>query len=163
MSEEQSVFVRIERDFGKHGPTVVTSLIVLCMSALILLAGGLLLPYFAAGAMTNGAATGTVINMLTMVIGGLIGWIAAILATPYSQNEASRLSTLAKAISAFLSGYVLSKFDRVLERTLSGAGGGLTQEAWQLLGFFFGAFLIGFLAIFTTRAYFRKTQIGVRS
>jgi hypothetical protein len=43
--------------------------------------------------------------------GALTGWFAGILATPLSKKEGQRFNELAKVISGFVSGYLLSKVD----------------------------------------------------
>jgi hypothetical protein len=154
MSEARNVFEGMEQNYGKHGPTVVSSLIFLFLLACALLGTAVWLPK---------SFEGVIVNLLVMIIGALAGWVCAIVVTPYSVSEASKFGSVAKAVSAFLSGYVLSKLDRFLEKVLFGAGGIPTAESWQMLGLFVGAFLIGFLAIFTSRAYFRKARIGVKS
>jgi hypothetical protein len=48
---------------------------------------------------------------LLALTGALTGWFAGILATPLSKKEGQRFNELAKVISGFVSGYLLSKVD----------------------------------------------------
>ncbi|MEO8547248.1 MAG: hypothetical protein ABI422_02655 [Sphingomicrobium sp.] len=49
--------------------------------------------------------------LLLAVFGALLGWVVAILATPLSEGEGQRFGELAKVISGFVTGYLLSKLD----------------------------------------------------
>jgi hypothetical protein len=52
--------------------------------------------------------------ILLALTGALIGWVVAILATPLSKDEGDRFGELAKIISGFVSGYLLSKVDPLI-------------------------------------------------
>src|SRR4051794_5528670 len=56
--------------------------------------------------------------LLLALTGGLIGWVVGILATPLSDAEDQRFGELAKVISGFVSGYLLSKLDPLVSAYL---------------------------------------------
>lgn len=57
--------------------------------------------------------------MLVGIMGSALGWIVGILASPYSADERSSFSDLAKLIYGFLSGYILSKLDPLISHLLT--------------------------------------------
>ena len=57
-------------------------------------------------------------NIAVLVFGASSGWLAGILLSPYDPKEASNFPRYAAAVSAFASGYLVSKVDRVLEEVL---------------------------------------------
>src|SRR5882724_2471310 len=61
------------------------------------------------------------VNILLCILGGLTGWIAGILVTPLNSLETAHFLSLGQAISAFVSGYLVSKLDRFFEKTLYAA------------------------------------------
>lgn len=58
------------------------------------------------------------LNFAVVVFGASTGWLAGILLSPYDPKEAGTFPRYAAAASAFASGYVVSKADRVLEELL---------------------------------------------
>ncbi len=52
------------------------------------------------------------------MFGAILGWGVGFLVSPSSKTEKEQFSGLTKTISAFLSGYILSKLDRVIENLL---------------------------------------------
>jgi len=58
------------------------------------------------------------LNIAVVVFGASSGWLAGILLSPYDPKEARTFPRYAAAASAFASGYLVSKFDRVLEELL---------------------------------------------
>ena len=57
-------------------------------------------------------------NIAVLVFGASSGWLAGILLSPYDPKEARNFPRYAAAVSAFASGYLVSKVDRVLEELL---------------------------------------------
>lgn len=51
-------------------------------------------------------------SVMICVLGAILGWVAGIIASPVDPNEKNRFVSFGRAASAFLSGYVLSKFDK---------------------------------------------------
>ena len=92
------------------------------------------------------------INVLFLFCGGLIGWILGILITPISDTEKSRFSEFGKAITAFLTGFLLSKVERIFELTI--------RDKSDVSDVFIGrslllvvAFALGILLTFIWRSY----------
>jgi len=103
-----------------------------------------------AGASANKDARSS--NLLVALLGGLCGWILGIVFTPYSESEALQFTAISTAVSAFLSGYVVSKVDRFLERTLFSANEG-TNDSWARVGLFAMSLLLAAVTVSTSRLY----------
>jgi len=98
------------------------------------------------------------LNLLFCLMGAILGWATGILASPLDTSDAARFVTLGQAASAFLSGYVVSKLDRFLERTLFTADD-VRPFAWRRLGLMTSAFLVLFIAVFLNRTYFHSKAL----
>jgi hypothetical protein len=92
------------------------------------------------------------INVLVSLIGGLCGWIVGTGLAPYSPQELKRFRDISVTASAFLSGYVVSKLDRLLDATLLQNP---TDHAiaWERAGLFIAAFLATAITVFINRFY----------
>ncbi|MBE3023058.1 hypothetical protein [Janthinobacterium sp. GW458P] len=93
-------------------------------------------------------------NYLIILIAFLLGWTTGMYLSPYDRKEALKFVTIGQAISAFLSGYVLSKFDRFIENFLFGKNKLPIYDNWIHLGMFLASFLVACILVFTARAYF---------
>lgn len=91
------------------------------------------------------------LNRLVALIGGLCGWVLGMLFTPYSDSEAKQFAAVSTVVSVFLSGYVVSKLDRFLEKTLFGDP--KSQESWARAGLFAATLLLACVTLFTARLY----------
>ena len=58
------------------------------------------------------------LNIAVVVFGASTGWLAGILVSPYDPKESRAFPRYAAAASAFASGYLVSKLDRVLDELL---------------------------------------------
>jgi len=92
------------------------------------------------------------VNLLLCILGGLTGWIVGILATPLDSNETAHFLTLGQAVSAFASGYLVSKLDRFFEKTLY-ANEAPNASAWNRVGLFAVSFLLILIVVFLNRTY----------
>jgi hypothetical protein len=101
--------------------------------------------------------TQEIFNILLVIIGALIGWALGMFFAPYSENEAARFSSIGQAVSAFASGYVISKLDRFLEATMFQESEPITI-VWVRLGLMFCSLLLVMLTVFSNRAYFRANN-----
>lgn len=54
-------------------------------------------------------------NLLICCTGIALGWVAGLISSPLDKVEKSRFSAATKILSAFVSGYILSKLDTYLE------------------------------------------------
>jgi glucan phosphoethanolaminetransferase (alkaline phosphatase superfamily) len=95
-----------------------------------------------------------VLNTLLALTGALIGWALGMFFAPYTQTEAARFSSIGQAVSAFVSGYVISKLDRFLEATMFQEQIPVTIT-WMRFGLIFCSMLLVMLTVFSNRAYFR--------
>jgi len=91
------------------------------------------------------------LNLLLCLFGSLLGWFAGFMAAPYD-NEKDAFLSIGKAITAFLSGYFVSKFNMVFDS--------IFQEKLFLNVIFitenmlfFCSFLLTFITVFIVRRY----------
>ena len=96
------------------------------------------------------------LNLLVGVIGSLLGWVAGMYLAPLHAKEESKFVSIGQAISAFISGYALSKFDRFAENALF-TQSGVVSSSWVRLGLMFSAFLVIAIVVYSGRTYFRET------
>lgn len=87
------------------------------------------------------------------MLGALVGWGIGILASPFNKTESTRFISLGQAISAFVSGYLISKLDRFFEVALYSKEGMLHTDAWGRAGLFVASFLVMTLVVFMNRIY----------
>jgi hypothetical protein len=59
------------------------------------------------------------LNILVCFFGGIVGWSAGVLLSPVTQGQREAFTGYGKALSAFVSGFVVAKFD-VLLKTFGG-------------------------------------------
>jgi hypothetical protein len=95
------------------------------------------------------------LNILVCLLGAALGWGAGILATPIAEDDTTHFAKLAQIISAFLSGYLVSKLDRFLERALY-SGEQLIPSAWERTGLFVVSFLVMLIVVFINRWYLHR-------
>lgn len=122
---------------------------------------GYLLGVVAAGGLIWIAIDGpdtTKLNLLLLIAGGLIGWIAGILMTPSNVRQEGQFSTYTKILGTFISGYLTAKADHLYSLVVE-------QEGFAVGGFFFGsmlfvsAFALGMLFTFIWRSYIVRSEI----
>lgn len=89
---------------------------------------------------------------LICILGYILGWIVAIISTPMNQKDEDGLGKFSKIVGTFLSGYLLSKFDKVLEKILE-PNQVLTTLIGTRLLLFGCCFGITFIIVFYYRSY----------
>lgn len=100
---------------------------------------------------------GRILNFIVLIVGSMTGWLLGILISPYGKDEKTQFSDYTKVASAFVSGYLLSKVDPIVEAILD-----KNLVLQPVAGFRFGVFissLILFLIFtFATRQYGREMR-----
>jgi hypothetical protein len=127
------------------GTVLLTGIVFLIMTALIWH-----LTSRVAGATDNPQAISA--NRLVALIGALCGWIIGVAFAPFSASEQTQFQAISSVISVFLSGYVVSKFDRYLEGVLFPVGV-KTRNSWTRVGLFVAALLLVATTVFINRLY----------
>jgi hypothetical protein len=89
-------------------------------------------------------------NALLVVLGTLSGWVLAVFWVPFDATEKSVYTSIGAAVTAFISGYVVSKFDRLFEAALY-PGGTPDMSAIAKMGFFLAALAIAAIVVVTNR------------
>lgn len=92
------------------------------------------------------------INVLLLIFGGLLGWVAGILATPLDTDEKSQFSTYAAAISTFLSGFLVAKLDQLFNMATNNPNFPFQETIGPVLIFGSSA-ILGALFTFVGRKY----------
>ena len=102
---------------------------------------------------TDGNLAARNTNLLTVLIGAMTEWAMGIYLAPFSQEETTRFQAIGKTVSAFVTGYVVSKIDRFLEATLFSKEQTPQTVAWEQLALFLVTFLLAAIVIFIYRLY----------
>jgi hypothetical protein len=139
-------YQRVQKILGEYAATTLLS------TSVFLLILGLL--WCLATSVGNAAKADTVItaNRLLILLGVLCGWLAGLFASPF-EHEKNEFAELRKAIYAFLTGYLVSKVDRFLEKTLFLNDNMPVVPAWGQAALFVSAFLDAALVTFLWRRY----------
>jgi len=128
-------------DFGGDRGDVIGSVIV-CVAV-----GVSLLAVVALGYREHAA------NMtLTGIVAALLGWGAGLVATPYSSDEAGRISDISKVGYAALTGYLAAKFDKLFDALFS-TKDNTDAAIFPYIGFGLAWFLLALLVTYYTRSY----------
>ncbi|MDY0874372.1 hypothetical protein [Dongia rigui] len=99
--------------------------------------------------------------VLILVMSGVLGWGAGILATPYTAGESKRLLGVGKTVSAILTGYLLGKIDRVVDAAVFGVDGdGVDGTALQMVAIAVSSFITTAVVTYVTRSYVWTKQRG---
>jgi hypothetical protein len=95
------------------------------------------------------------LNLLIVVLGSCLGWLIGTLASPYNKGETSKFNAYAHAISAFVSGYILSKADKLITSVLDPEGSrAFDNTGWERFGLFVAALIVMALIVYINRSYF---------
>lgn len=93
------------------------------------------------------------VHISLCLLGASTGWLTGILASPFTEEEKSRFTDLAKGFLALGTGFVLAKFDGII---VAGIQRGSTNDPDLLvlrLALFATCFVIGFLFTIVFRLY----------
>ncbi|AHF18058.1 hypothetical protein [Niabella soli] len=92
------------------------------------------------------------ITYLICIFGYILGWIIAIVSTPMNKSDETDLGKFSKILGSFLTGYVLSKCDKIFEAILDINKVFMTIAGARLL-LFVCCFGITFIMVFYYRRY----------
>jgi len=106
------------------------------------------LAYFVSPALSDYATT-----LLIQMCGIALGWLTAFLASPRDDDEKAAFSLLTKTLSAFVSGYLLSKLEPVIRGVLNSGLAENPISATRLL-IFVSAFALAFMNGYSYRLYY---------
>ena len=94
------------------------------------------------------------VTVVVGVLGGALGWVLGILSSPYDKQERNQFSEYAKIVYGFLTGYLVSKADRLFELALADRLFSTDAFVFRVL-YFLAAFFLAFLIAFVGRRYER--------
>jgi len=98
---------------------------------------------------------------LATVVGGLLGWLLGIMLSPF-EPEKALFAGYAKAASAFATGFLVSKLDRVFELIIGKSANDqsrlLSTEVWRHIVFFVCGLLLMTIYVFTCRHYGQRAS-----
>ena len=94
-------------------------------------------------------------TLLISVAGCVLGWVIAVVTSPYDKNDGDKINKFTKLIGTFLSGYILAKLDKVLENYLSiqNIETSLSNMTGLRILFFICFFLLTWVVVFVYRLY----------
>jgi hypothetical protein len=93
------------------------------------------------------------INILIVMIGVILGWPVGVYFSPFNKEDAKRLSVIGKSAAAFVSGYLLSKIEPIIQAQIEIAKSDISSMPWLQLGLFVSAFLLSAVLVFEGRSY----------
>ena len=96
----------------------------------------------------------TAINLSILILSTAIGWLLAVVATPYDKQEQTRFETYTKAVGVFISGFALAKLDRVIDLLISPDNLNNPLSVFRWMAFTSGL-IIAFIIVFSFRQYTR--------
>lgn len=139
-------YVRLQQNFGSNPGTILLGGLFFILFALLLWE---LTGHLAGGEQSYVDAS---LNRLVGLLGALCGWVVGILFAPFSPDEERRFKGIGKVVSAFVAGYLVSKFD-VFAKQFLFPENGASIETWIRVGFFVCAFLLVAITVFIQRLY----------
>jgi hypothetical protein len=92
------------------------------------------------------------LNLVILIAGGLVGWLVGMLITPVAPKEQAIFSETGKALSTFVTGYLVAKIDRIFDIAMKQDGNVNGLLVGRLL-MFVSMFALGALATFVWRSY----------
>jgi uncharacterized membrane protein YeaQ/YmgE (transglycosylase-associated protein family) len=93
-----------------------------------------------------------VLNFVVLILGASSGWLAGTLMSPYTTNEEKVFPKYAGTVSAFGSGYLVSKLDKVLGQVLEPANLLVAIPAFRVASGL-SAFIIATIITYIFRVY----------
>jgi hypothetical protein len=134
---------RLKRVFGEHPWAVI--------SADLLVAAFLVVLSFLAWRIGSTDSDRTA-NFLVVALGVAVGWAVGFLAAPVAKPDPERFAAFGKILSAFLTGYVVSKLGRFMEAAFF-TDDGLSSRAWERLALIITSSIAMALVVYANRTY----------
>lgn len=106
---------------------------------------------------TDERASPLPLNFAICLSGFSLGWLAGILFSPYDAKENMVFSNTMKGISAFASGYLVSKLDKVFEKALE-TGLFLSPVFFVRLAMFAVCFVLALIVVYAFRVYTKANK-----
>lgn len=134
-----------------HTTVVVTNLLGLTVSIFLIALA------MALAEKTSQSTYPKAANCLVLVLGFLVGWGLALFWVPFDDTEKTVFAQVGATVSAFVAGYGISKFDKLLEASLydNGKPVGVTVTRVAL---FVGAVLLSAVVVITNRVDWLSTE-----
>jgi len=99
------------------------------------------------------------ITYVICLTGCVLGWLVGIITTPYDNVDENKTSKFSKLIGTFISGYFLSKFDKVISSQLKGEAISPLSATRALL--FISFFALAWIMTYVFRLYFTDVAPNV--
>jgi hypothetical protein len=95
------------------------------------------------------------LGWLSAALGALIGWAAGILSAPYNTRESTQFRVYGKVASAFITGFLVAKIDRIFDLGIDEKHGPLILHERFARNLMVGAccFFIAMISTFIVRQY----------
>ena len=93
------------------------------------------------------------VNWVICLFGAVIGWGVGLMSSPSSERESAKFSGVTKTVSAFLSGYILSKLDPLIQTVLQ-SDQFFQESVLVRIAFFLSAFCLSMVIVYINRVYF---------
>lgn len=101
-------------------------------------------------------------NVLLCVVSAIFGWIVGIFFSPFDKEDQERLKYVGKAVTAFVSGYLLSTFQPIIAKYIDQVKEGRTAIPWNEVGLATASFLVVAVVVFVSRSYALRDDIDKR-
>lgn len=98
------------------------------------------------------SAAAYAMNFAILILGTSVGWLIGTVISPYDTKEQGDFSAYAKAVSAFVTGYLVAKVDKIIEHLFSPTFLSAPEAAFRMV-LFLSAVLIAMLVTFINRRY----------
>ncbi|WP_243358818.1 hypothetical protein [Fundidesulfovibrio terrae] len=99
------------------------------------------------------------ILILFGIAAGVVGWATGIALSPYSTDEQSSFANISKAVYGFISGYILSKVDKQINRLFEiTTANDFDKEMIIIAVFCTTAFFLAVCTTYVSRSYWHHTR-----
>ena len=92
-------------------------------------------------------------NVLALILGALLGWLAGILFSPFNAKQTSRFRFVGKTIAAFVSGYLLGAINPLLESLVKSSAANPAAINWVRVTLCLCSFLLTTGVVFVSRIH----------